>query len=371
MVDSGSRSMASSSSATSATTAARKTCLDTTDQWRGGFENTRTRLTFRGHLFDRSFTYLVRGAFSRGGGGTINDFDEPNGGQFQLLDAWMRWEPVEQWAIRAGQFKLPFSREELVSSAYQLAIDRSLVSDSLSIGRSQGIELAYEGDFLAWTLAFSDGGTDNLLGLGSLVGTSPSNTPFNQTDTEYAFTSRLEWKLAGDWQDFKQMTSPPGTPFGTMLGVAGHYQKGESGEVASEANWLALTADASINFSGATLFATGSYSYVDTATFGNWNIYGFVVQGGFYIAPKWEIFARYEFGRIDSNDDLVNEPNLHVVTTGVNWYIDGQDLKWSFDFGIGIDDVSQFWAANIAGYRPDGTDTRSQLVFRTQFQLLF
>jgi len=39
---------------------------NTIDRHRGGFENTRTKLTFRGHVFSRDWTYLVRGGFGRG-----------------------------------------------------------------------------------------------------------------------------------------------------------------------------------------------------------------------------------------------------------------------------------------------------------------
>ena len=347
------------------------TQTDGTDRFQGGFENTRTHLTFRGHVFDRAFTYLVRLAASRGGGGAVNDFDEANGGQVQLLDAWMRWQFIPQWSLRAGQFKLPFSREELVGSAYQLTVERSLVNESLGIGRSQGIELEYQGDALSWRLAYSDGGTDTLLGVGALISTAPPNTPWSTIDTEYAFTSRLEWLVAGEWNQFKQMTSPMGDPFGVMLGIAAHYQEGEFGPVARESRWFNSTADVSVDFGGASIYAAALYSYLDTPNFGEWNIFGAMVQGGLYIAPKWEVFLQFQYGLIDSNSNVVSPPDLSALTAGMNWYIDGQDLKLSFDVGVPLDDVSQFWAFNIAGYRPSSDGAGGQVVVRTQLQLLF
>lgn len=341
------------------------------DEYRGGFENTRTQLTFRGHVFDRSFNYLVRLGASRGGGGAVNDFDEANGGDVQLLDAWIRWRMSDQWSIRGGQFKLPFSREELVNAGYQLAIERSTLNEAMGLARSQGIELGYHGDFLDWKLAFSDGGTDTLLGVGALASTSPANTVWSQQDTEYAFTSRLEWLVAGDWEQFKQMTSPPGNPFGLMLGLAAHYQEGEFGLANRETNWFNSTADISVGFSGATIYAAAMYTYLDSAQFGEWNILGGVVQGGIYIAPKWELFIQYQYGYIDSNSNIVDVPDLSILTAGVNWYIDGQDLKFSVDVGVALEDVSQFWAFDITGYRTSTDGTGGQLVVRTQFQLLF
>ena len=57
-----------------------------------------------------------------------------------------------------------------------------------------------------------------------------------------------------------------------------------------------------------------------------------------------------------------------VITTGVNWYIDGQDVKWTWDIGFGLSDVSYSWQNLPAGWRISGTD---QIVMRTQLQLQF
>ncbi|HMN97710.1 MAG TPA: porin [Phycisphaerales bacterium] len=348
---------------------------DPTDKFRYGFENTRTRLTFRGHVFGPSLTYMIRGNFSRGGGGvgdTNPRLGEPRGGNFQLLDAWFRAELIEGWYLRAGQFKLPFNREKLVSPAYQLMVDRSLVNESLNIGYSQGIELEYRGDWLGWRLAYSDGGADNLGGgVAQIVGTTPANTPWNTPDlAEYAFTSRLEFLISGEWRQFQQMTSPPGDPFGLMVGVAGHYQRDEYGTTIASSDWLIGTADISAMFGGLSVFGSFTYSYSD-GNFGIFDIFGAVAQVGFYVTPKLELTARYEYGTIDSKRNVVTPTDLSVMTVGFNWYIDGQDLKLSFDFGFGFEDVSGLWGVESLGWRPDGIDTRPQFVIRTQFQLLF
>jgi hypothetical protein len=51
-----------------------------------------------------------------------------------VLDAWIRAEVSDGIALRAGQFKLPFAREQLVDTEYQLAVSRSTISEHLGIG---------------------------------------------------------------------------------------------------------------------------------------------------------------------------------------------------------------------------------------------
>jgi hypothetical protein len=105
-----------------------------------------------------------------------------------------------------------------------------------------------------------------------------------------------------------------------------------------------------------------------------------VVQPSIYFLPKWEWYTRWEYGYIDFNNstqisaiggslgEVAQQVPFNVITTGVNWYIDGQDLKWTWDIGFGMSDVGYSWQNLPAGWRISGTD---QLVMRTQLQLAF
>jgi hypothetical protein len=342
---------------------------DEPDKYRYGFENTRTKLTLNGHVFTRDLTYLIRWDITRNEPGLVTGLDF-------LQDAWIRWALNGNWSVRFGQFKLPFMREELVSSSRQLAVERSLVNENTSIGRSQGIELTWAHDASKFSFVFSDAGTDQLGGFGTVIGTSTViNTPALTEDTEFAFTARYEHLVVGSWSQFEDLTSPIGEQFGLLIGVAGHWQQGERTGTPSfgpnEADWGAWTADVSVEWGGANAFASFTHHYIESALFGGENIHvlGFVVQGGMYLSSKLEAFARYEYGWWDL--DEVEFSDLSALTVGVNYYIDGHDLKWSADFGIGFDQVSPNWDSDIAGWRPDAPGADPQFVFRTQFQLLF
>ena len=352
------------------------------DSTQYGFENTRTKLTFRGHVFSPDTTYLIRGNFSREqfnltapqgfpavqAGGTVD-----HGGVFQLQDAWIRQQINQELSVRVGQFKLPFTREELVSSEHQLMVERSLVNISQNLGRSQGVEFDYYTDLWSLSFAVSDGGHDQIGGFGTIATTVPENSPALARQAEFAITGRGQWLVAGSWDQFEDFTSRQGEQFGLLVGLAAHWQVNEYGVTAfgrDEEYWFAGTGDVSIEFGGLNAFASFTYDYVDNAGIGIVEVFGFVVQGGFYIMPKIELAARFEYGRL-TLDTGANFSNLYLVTLGANYYIDGHDLKWSTDIGFGISHIENTWDADIAGWQADAPTFEPQIVVRTQIQLLF
>ena len=353
--------------------------IDEPDRHRQGFENTRTRMTFSGHVFSRDLQYLVRTEFTR------NEPQLVNGLNF-VQDAWVRFQLTDGVGIRVGQFKVPFNREELVSSAHQLAVERSVVNESYNLGRTQGVELVIADDVHRLAISINDGASDSLGGFTSAgggvatavvqVGDPIHNNALFQ-DVEYSIQARYEYILAGSREQFEDFTSPIDEPFAAMWGIAGHSQLTEANGMLTatrdEIRWLAITTDLSIEFGGANLFGSFTYHYVDRAGFaGQFNMFGIVVQGGYYITPKWEVFARYEWGEADSKNDLfVNSNNLSVVTFGANYYFDGHGAKWTTDIGFALNEISDEWDFSLPGYRVQSSDSAPQIVFRTQFQLLF
>lgn len=352
---------------------------DAADANRSGFENTRTKLTFRGHVFSPDFNYLVRGGFERRSDTNLGDdfTDTPNaGGNFRLEDAWMRWDLDNQFSIKVGQFKLPFNREELVSSEMQLAVERSAVNQNLNIGRSQGIQLEYADKQFRIIGAFSDGGSEEVGGLAD-VGLGSTAPPANQAalrqDTEFAATGRFEWLVAGNWRQFQDFSSAQTDAFGLMAGVAVHHEQGEANGVFSfaqnETPWTVYTADVSAEFGGANLFASFTHHYFDRGG-GDFRIWGAVIQGGVFVLPKWELFLRYEHGWWEFEGDD-NFADLSLATAGWNYYFNGHALKLTTDFGVAFDQVELLWDSDIAGLRKEVDDAEPQIIIRTQFQLLF
>lgn len=308
------------------------------DRW--SFENRRFRMAFSGHVFDPTWRYKIGGAFDR------------DGGVFETSDVYIEKDLGDGWSLRAGQFKGPFLREFNQSAFRQLAVDRSLVNAAFNQGRSDGVQLSWEGERFAAYGLISDGfGNDDTAAL--------------DEDTEIALTGRVEWLAAGGWKQFRDFTSWSDDEFGLLLGAAAHYEKDEYGTAAGpEEETFTWTIDGSAEFGGAGLFAAFVGRHLDTAS---QDQYGLVVQGSIFLSPdEWESFARYEWGDDDATGD-----DLSLLTAGVNRYFAGHDLKLTIDVGYAFNAVGDFWASSGAAWRTDADGADGQAVLRTQFQLLF
>ncbi|MBX3375083.1 MAG: hypothetical protein KF817_14725 [Phycisphaeraceae bacterium] len=356
------------------------------DNWRYGFELSRARLNFSGNVIKPEIEYLIQMDFTRNEPGLVT-------GLYFLRDAWIRYRLNDDWAVRAGQFKLAFNREELVSSARQLAVERTLLNETFNLGRSPGVELSWAKGTTSLALQLTNGAVDSFQPpqVQSGGGLNPTNKKALERDTEFAVTARWEELLAGRWSQFDDMTAPPGEDFGLLFGLAAHYQQIEWDRQFSirenEVKWLALTADISAEWSGASLFASATYHYTDNL-FGITDYIGFVVQGGWYVSDRVELFARYEYGHGEYPFPITASltSSMQILTAGMNWYIDGHDLKLTTDVGVNLSRIGQNWAggSNTVGQSDFGApgditgwrnmqqfEDSVQVVFRAQLQLLF
>jgi len=319
-----------------------------------GFENRRTYLQFDGHVIDRSWTYRIQGNFARSGSGNLG-----------LDDAWIRKTFTNGFYVQAGQMKAPFMRETLVSDTGLLTVDRSLVEGEFGIRRTQGVFVGWSDDMFRVMAGYSDGH----------AGTGGQNSPSLDRTTEFAFGGRGEVKFGGTWSQFNDMTSFPDEETAVMIGAAVLWQRGEFGTDDSELQILTWTVDAEISFGGANLFGsfTGRHLDENAVGAGNQDQYAAVAQGGFFVAPKIEIFGRYEWADTDDASD-----NLSVITAGANWYLARNRIKLSGDIGYGLNGVSPLLGNGFLGgggggasWRADAPGEDGQLVIRTQAQLVF
>lgn len=324
-----------------------------TDDFVPGFQTRRTKLEFGGHVFERELYYKVVGAFDR------------DGGDFELEDAYVGYDMGNGWTVQWGQFKLPLLREELVSSKYQLAVDRSVTNEVFNQGRSQGVQAAYEQEDWRAMAAFSDG-------IGS------ANTDLGDpTSADWALTGRFEYKFSGDWSQFRYFSSPQGSDSGLLVGAAAHYESAaDTGADGDETDRFIYTIDASYVADGWNLFAAlvgndikDGVSVADGGTelfSGDSDNFGYILQGGIFVAEQIELFGRWDHTFFD--DDLATgNDELRTITAGMNYYAHGHAAKFTADVQWLLDEMP----FSNTGIGILSSANEDQIVLRLQFQLLF
>lgn len=359
------------------------------EQFESGFEIRRSKFTFDGTIHQGIF-FQIQGNFSSATG------------DYGLQDAFAgyKWENGIQ--IRAGQFKLPFLREELVPDTQQLTADRSMVAAifgqgrGVSSGRSQGVEMSYREETWRCMMAFSDGfGSAN-----SLPGDdSPFSTATGFTngggEADWALTARGDFIIAGNWDLLRSYSGFPGDDYACMVGIAGHVEQSDNGipadldgdlapDIRGQTTLGAWTLDLTVKGDGWNFFVAGNGHHgnnnlarltpAGAAPLNSFDDFGLVTQGGFFLPnTDWELFARHEVTFLDSARTTMPGQNdaFNTITAGANWYIHGHAVKVTADVVWHLDDFQPLLGPLPAvGYFRDSNDD-NEVTVRLQFQILF
>lgn len=252
----------------------------------GGFEIPRARVSFTGEHGEYGYKVQVDAARS-------TDI---------LLDAYIDI-PVSNVSARAGMFKAGISRGGQLSSSKLFFIDRSQIAD-LFDNRDTGVMLSGDFDQLGWMLTLHNGA--------------------DMQGDELRVSGRIEFDVMGNG-------------IGNVEGAFGGPDE-MTGTVA-----LALYDDGSVNDGTGTLveahMATGEFSFgaeiLDADVGGIAGAPGgsalpgdstaFSVYGTYMLTPdQWEIGLRFQ--------DFDDTNDTTIIDLGVNRYIDGHGLKYSFGY---------------------------------------
>jgi hypothetical protein len=313
-----------------------------------GFQTRNTTIWAGGTVHD-SFDYYVQA-----------NFDAATG-EFILQDAYVTHAVGEGWTVGAGQLSFPVLWEDYLDPWRLLDLDYSPTNNVFSPGRVQGVFFNYTGnEFRTWG-AFDDG---------ALTANSDYLSP---READYALTGRAELKFAGDWDQFDDLNSFRNSEFAAKLGGAFHWQSGGHTVDTIDADILLATIDLCLDGNGFAVYASGIYRSIDAAGAPTLNDWGFVIQGGYFITEKWELFARYDVSLPDDGSRPGDQTAFNTFTLGANYFLipDSEAVRFGFDVCFFPDNQSESIVSPSTETGVLADDQDGQINLRAQVQLLF
>jgi hypothetical protein len=337
------------------------------DGFESGFQSRRTKLWFAGNIINEKWHYKI-----------MANFDHAGDGGLQLEDAYTTYDFGSGFYTKLGQFKLAFLREENISDAKQLAVERSIANGLFNQGWSQGFEAGYKADAWRFAAAFSDG-------------LATANTDFTSpVESDWSATGRAEFVLAGataNWDMWDDFTAEQGGKFGLLLGAAVTYQDSANTNNPADvdAQYLGYTADISVKGDGWNAFGAFLGRHLDTrgpvgiSNNPTFDDFGIVAQAGIRLAKGTELFGRWDAVFLDEDRNLTGDNDCNFLTVGVNQYFAGHAAKATADVVYSFDQTGNLASAGVIGNSGTlstgtgllGDTDEGELVIRLQFQLLF
>jgi hypothetical protein len=254
-----------------------------------------------------------------------------------LQDAWVRYKLNDNWRLEAGQFKDGIHHEEAMPDQNQLSADRSWVNSLLgggNIDRVQGVMLMFD-DRAHWrvNLVAHDGAnTKNT----TFADSGGGSSFLGLLDPNFGFSARVEYTVKGSAKQYDDFSAMGNTQDLLVFGGGVHYSQG------GDTTAVLHTLDAQWeNSEGLGLYGA-FYGVWRDAKFpspvvdptGTFYDYGALVQAGYMVGKKTEVFGRYEFMELDGDLLLPGaEDFFHAFTVGANYFMNGHRARFTIDGG--------------------------------------
>jgi len=322
------------------------------DDIQNGFELRRMKFGFDGNVFSPDLTYTFLWATNR------------HNGVPELEDGWVKYKFADGLAVKAGQIKNPLDHEQIVSSKYQLAVERTLVAGTFVNGDDyvQGVSLIMDnGGAVRGEAAFTDG----IRSQNQNFQDYPSVTSGNSPNSDWGAAGRVEYKVFGDWKGYDQFSAQGLKHDLLVFGAGADYTEfGHTGALTHVAD-VQYTLVNGFSIYGAYL---GRYTARNSAAADS-DTYDSTVRvfASYMVNDKLEPFVQYQYINFDAAELAPGTENtVHDITVGMNYYLHGQAAKFTMDVSYLPNGTPV--SADGSGVLPN--NGKNELLLRAQFQLL-
>jgi len=320
----------------------------TGDDVQNGFEIRRLKLGLEGNVFSPDLSYNFIWAANR------------KDGVPELEAAYAKYHFAQTpYSIRLGQFKDPLDHEQLGSTKYTTAVDRTLTDDFFAKGEGyvQGASVIFDStkDVRA-EVALTDG-------LGSV---NENFQDFPTTSADWGTAGRVEYKLFGKWNDYEHLTMYGLKQNLLVFGAGADYTEQGSTSFFTHVVDAQFGNAQGIGFYGAYLGRYGKDVATGAATSDTYD-WTLRAQVSYSIDRRWQPFLQYEYIHFDAVSLAAGAENeVHVIRVGTSYFIYGESARFQFDLS---------YLPNGSPVNDDGAgilqdNGNNELVFRAQFQLL-
>ncbi|HLL25450.1 MAG TPA: porin [Kofleriaceae bacterium] len=301
------------------------TRTDAPKDYRSAFEIRRARIGLDGNLHGKALTYKFQTDLGKGFV-TLKDF------HFDLAMA-------KDVYLRVGQWKRPFSRQQITSSGRQELTDRAITDRAFGAGRDIGLALRndYEkSPAFEWTVGVFNGtgdgaklgGTatvDPMTGAGTVTGGSFSNVPAKFRPVVVARAGLNSGEIKG-YSEADLEGGPLRFGVAASIALEGDYDDDDKSNQKVQLDYIAKVSG--LSTTGGVYAMTDQEADGDGVADAETSLVGFHVQAGYMLDKRWQAAARYA---------LVNDPRTKAVvakdqqeiSVGANFFGYGHDAKFA------------------------------------------
>ena len=316
------------------------------------FSIPRARLTLKGHVYGKDLTYKFQTDFGKG---LVN-----------LKDFFANYRLSDGLHIRVGQWKRPFSRQQITSSSKLSLVDRAITDKLFGAGRDIGVALHnnYEkSPEFEWAFGVFNGASvkpaikttvtvDKVNEV--VIATSKMGNTIGRMQP--AVVGRVGYNMGGikgySEGDHK------GGEFRLAVGLGGVWLHSYDDDASAvRANLDFIMKVRGLSLSGAAYVAMDETTDAAGETSLGMTSLGLHAQASYLLGDVYQPVVRFEWHMPD--EVSASDPDEKVALLGFNWFFKGHSVKWQNDVGLAIHSDGS------------GASDRTDLRFRSQLQFAF